>query len=134
MLVAYSTCNSQKRTTLYRKWQQLYARQTTQILLTPLIQLGSVPPPLEEEVDEEDELASEGSVSMANEEKGKGGANAGCAIYRRIPSRGASRSKKRLKIETVKGHQKNMYSRIYAWPMKYMESRHGHNAIASHGP
>ena len=61
------------------------------------------PPPSKEEVDEDDELTLEGSISMADEEEGEGGAKAGRIIYKGIPSWGASRLKKGLKIETVKG-------------------------------
>ena len=85
--------------------------------------LGGCLPASKEEAVEEDELTLEGSISMIDEEENGGGANVGCAIYRGILCKGASRSKKGLKIEIVKGYWKNMYSRIYAWLFKYMESR-----------
>ena len=65
---------------------------------------GGCPPLLEVGVDEEDEFASEGSVSMASEGYGEGGTNTRCAMYKGIPSRGASGSKNGLKTETAKNH------------------------------
>ena len=65
------------------------------------------------EDEEDDELASEGSVSIADKEEGGGGTNDGCVMYMAIPSKGATGSKKRLKIEIVMGCQKNMYSQIW---------------------
>ena len=63
--------------------------------------LGGCPPPPEEGVEEDDELASKGSVSMAGEGEGRGGANIECAIHMGIPSNGALGLKKGLKIETT---------------------------------
>ena len=62
------------------------------------------------EAKEDNELASEGSISIADEGEERGGANVECAIYREIPSKGALRLKKWLKMETAKERLKNMYN------------------------
>ena len=61
-------------------------------------------PPLSKVEAEEDELASEGSVSTDAGGEGGGGssANTMSAIYKGIVSNGASKSKKGLKIDTAK--------------------------------
>ena len=51
---------------------------------------------------EEEELASEGSISIDAEGEGGGGANTGCAIYIGIPLNGASGLKKGPKTKTMK--------------------------------
>ena len=56
------------------------------MLATPTSPGGCLPPP-EEEVEENDELALEGSISMANEGEDGGGVNIACAMYSVIPSK-----------------------------------------------
>lgn len=55
------------------------------------------PLPLEVGAKEDEELAYEGSDSMDAGGQGRGGAAAGCALCKGIPSKGASRSKNGLK-------------------------------------
>ena len=73
--------------------------------------------------EEEDELASEGFVSMADAREGGGGAKTTrCAINSGTTLKGASGSNCSVRTEIEKDCQKNMYTHTRARPMMNMES------------
>ena len=74
--------------------------------------LGGCLPSLEVEAKEEDELGPEGSTSIVDEEKGGGGANTGCIVYNGVLSKGASGSKKGLRIEGEREPEKYIQSNL----------------------
>ena len=86
---------------------------------------GGCPLPPEVEAEKDEELTSKESDSIDIGDKGDGGATTGCAMYKRILSKGMSGSKNGLKIDTINEHWKNIYMQKCELAVKYKKSKAG---------